>query len=176
MQFKDYVDIVQKLVAIGAIVVAGWWFLIRGEGLPRADITHEFHSACLNSDIRWVRVIIDVQNIGHVRLELANSEHRISQVLPLDRKISEALRDGEPIGTKPGRISWPELAHLSSDSRNEFLESGEIHTQYRDFLIPSGVKIIQVTSFFQNPVLSQNDQIVGWYAIDLHDVGDTKCA
>ena len=175
MEFKDKVDVAQKLFAIAAIIAAGWWFLIRGEGLPRADIKHDFYSACLNQNIRWVRAIVTIENVGEVRVSLSDSDHRISQVFPVERKLAAALANGESIGSKPGRIDWPDIARVSTISTTEFLEPGESYTQYRDFLIPGNIKVAQVTSFYKNASVSRNDKDVGWFAIALHDVGEKLC-
>jgi hypothetical protein len=175
MAFKDHLDFVQKIIALVAVFVGIWLFFVRGENLPRASISHEIFSACLNERMRWVRAIVTIENVGLVRVELFKSKHRVAQVFPLDRRLEDALNNGGSIGSTPGRIDWPEVASVDIERSHEFLEPGESYTQYTDFVVPSGIQMLQVSSFYKNEAVTTDDNEIGWFAIQLHDVGDEQC-
>jgi hypothetical protein len=175
LALKEFVDLFQKVIAIGAVIVGGWWFLARGEDLPRASISHDIFSACLNAQVRWIRAIVTIENVGLVRVELYESNHRVSQVFPLDRRLAAALDVGKSIGSRPGRIDWPEVAAVDTTSSHEFLEPGETYTQYTDFLVASNIQMLQVASFYKNPAVTTETNEVGWFAMALHDVGEEEC-
>ncbi|MDT8398459.1 MAG: hypothetical protein RQ899_07585 [Pseudomonadales bacterium] len=173
-ELKTRVDIIQGGLTIAAILAAGWWFLLRGDSLARAEIEHHFYAACLNQDIRWVRAIVDVKNVGLVRVDLERHEHHLVKVLPLESRIGAALAEGDAIGNESGSIDWPELANFSFEQTDEFLEPGETHTQYYDFLVPGSVHLLQLTSFFDNPQASAT-QRMGWRKKSLFDTGEEAC-
>lgn len=197
-RFRGLFGSAQAIVLVLVVLIGGLWYLYSNKifpfdnlGHPRADISHEIFSACLDADRRWLRAIVDIQNVGTVRFKLGSSDHYLSQVAP-------AGNYAFPDGASTGSIHWPLLAHSppnENDQRskrhpehsrdNEFsmrpstrlaLGPGESHKQYQDFVIRPEIRVVEVTSAFVNPSRSTDNGIVSWEARTIYDVGSASCA
>lgn len=190
IQVKDFLfRNAQTIILIVAILIGGWWFLSPGKKFPRAEISHDIYSACLDldSEHRLVRAIVDVHNVGPVRFKLLNSDLYVQQVVPFENNLGEALLVGGETESKPGPFNWRQLLHIpiAPNSSDEVLKPNESHRQYVDFLIPptskvielkSEVKVDRVTSFFENIWISTDEKISSGQAKTIYDVRDRTCA
>ena len=195
-QFKDIFWNAKTIVLVVAVLIAAGWYLYSNKIFPfqdvgqsRVEISHEIYSACLDSEHRWLRAIVDVRNVGDVGFELSESDHYVSQVAP-------AGEYAFPDRASTGFIDWPLLSHSPPSSNDVLskphkthnqtanfsiqpsddvvLEPNETHRQYQDFVISPAVKVVEVTSAFRKPSRSK-DEPVNWEAKTIYDVGDTSC-
>ena len=176
------------IISIVAIVIGGWWFLSPGKQIPRAEISNEIFSACLDldSEHRLVRAIVDVHNVGPVRFKLLKSDLYVHQVVPFENNDGEALLDGGETESKSGPFDWRELLRIriAPNASDEVLKPNESHRQYVDFLIPpsskvvelkSEVKVGRVRSFPEN-IWKRKVEISSGQAKTIYDVRDKTCA
>lgn len=176
VDYYKIVDLVSKLAATLALVAASWWFLARGEQLPRVELSHQLRAECFDKDVRWVRATVKVSNVGEVRVDFAKSVHQLNQVIPVEKGLLRRFREGDQYGlTGTTRIAWPLLAEQESQPRDLFLEPKESQTQHVDFLIPDGPELIEVRSFYPNTAVGDKNTVVGWQVVSLLDIGENKC-
>lgn len=197
-RFRDLFGNAQTIVLVLVVVIGGLWYLYSNRifpfdelGRPRADVSHEIFSACLDEDRRWLRAIVNLRNIGAVRFKFSYSDHYVSQIAPAGDYVF-------PSGASTGAIKWPLLAHSPRDTSDDLskphkdharsdefsvrpadrkiLEPGEAHKQYQDFVIPPGAGVVEVTSAFWNTSRSTKQKIESWEAKTIYDVASTSCA
>jgi hypothetical protein len=169
--WKDRIDIVQSLISIIAIIVGGWWtydiFLKERRNLPHANLEHIVSHFPLTQDINLLSVVVKITNNGQARMDIASTDVRIQQVLPmlpcaesqidcatdeLDIALQETARAGD-------RFHWTKIA-----GRKNFLESPLLvepgETEYMDFefAIPADTRLIRVYSYIRN----ETDTKLGW--------------
>jgi len=179
-QVKDVFRNAQTIVLI-FIILFGAWHLLRDRLFPpeetrdpRAELTHEIHSACLDSENRWVRAIVEVRNIGHDPVHLSEHGHYVAQLVPVEEKLRAALRSGGSAGSGLRVINLPEFLEpheidsqagdLSiAPSARVILGQNEAHRQYLDFLIKPSAEVIEVTSSFKDSSLNEDGvRVVSW--------------
>lgn len=185
MQVKDFVfRNAQALILIVAILIWVWANYIYDKEptvieIPRAQISHEIFSACLNSEQRLVRAKVEVRNVGPVEVKLTKNHHSVAQVSPppVGKKFDDAdHQDLGPKESKPGLIVWPEILAKSPPNSTEVsLQPNEIYEQYHDFVISPSARVIEVTSTFGVAPKRADDKIPPWQAKKMYDVGDPTC-
>lgn len=186
-QFKEIVDIIQAIVAICcqapitilAMLVGGifsyFLFWRTRQIYPRANITHHLEHRPIANDKLWLRVIVEISNVGDVLISLVEGEVRISRVLPLPPDILDSINKGnDPVDEekKETIIIWPPIASRKS----EWKKGEEIHIEpnesdglHYDFILNAAeAKTIEVYSHFRN-VMKRNRPI-GWTATTFHDL------
>ncbi len=179
----------QTIVLIAVILIGGWWFLSPSENSPRAQVSNEIYSACLDldSEHRLVRAIVDIHNVGPVRFKVLKSDLYVHQVVPFENNRGEALLDDGETESKPGPFDWRQLLHIpiAPNSSDEVLKPNESHRQYVDFLIPpsskvvelkSEVKVGRVASFFESIWINTDEKVSNGEAKTIYDVRDMACA
>lgn len=81
---KDWVDIVQSVVTIVAVVVGGIWtydvFIKERRDYPHANIEHKTTHLSLTDKKRLLRVGLDLTNAGSSLMEIDQSIVRIQQI------------------------------------------------------------------------------------------------
>lgn len=179
-QVKDVFRNAQTIILI-FIILFGAWHLLRDRLFPpeetrdpRAELTHEIHSACLDSENRWVRAIVEVRNTGHDPVHLSEHVHYVAQIVPVGEKLRVALHSAGPAGNGLRVINLPQLLepHAIGNQAGDFaitpsakviLGQNESHRQYLDFLIRPSAEVIEVTSAFKDSSLNEDGaRVVSW--------------
>lgn len=187
MQVKDFVfRNAQALILIVAILIWVWANYIYDQEppvieIPRAEISHEIFSACLNSEQRLVRAKVEVRNVGPVEVKLTKNHHSVAQVspYPAGQKFGDDARERGKTNSKPGRIRWPESGNSERNSTDETLKPNEIHEQYHDFVLSPSVKVIEVTSRFEDASPGEDKKKPNWEGGEvrtIYKVGDPICS
>lgn len=187
MQVKDFVfRNAQALILIVAILIWVWANYIYDKKppvieIPRAEISHEIFSACLNSEQRLVRVKVEVRNVSPVEVKLTKNHHSVAQVSPspAGREFGDDVRDRGKTKSRPGRIKWPDSGHSESNSTVETVKSNEVHVQYHDFVISPSLQVIEVTSTFQDTSSVGDEEKPNWEGGEvrtIYRVGDPNCS
>lgn len=128
---------------------------------PRAEVSHQIFSTCIDSTNRWARAMVEVRNIGQDSLKLAEGMHQVRELLPANSRLVGALAAGRPVGNERGTIDWSRFAEsrkvsaagaASEESRTETpeLASNEAFRDYLDILISPEAEVIEVTSHFRD--------------------------
>ncbi|MBT8085887.1 MAG: hypothetical protein HKN35_07065 [Woeseia sp.] len=181
---KNYFVNAQTIIVIVAILAWGWMTFFHDkmfpeEASPRAEISHEIFSTCLNNQHRLVRVGAAVRNIGAGPLKLSASNHSIAQVSPppTEQDLASVERDVGIAGSKPGLIVWPEFFEGPGNSLDIVLQPGELHEEFHDFVIAPSAKVVEVKSYFANDVQNQKDERMNWEETlkTIYDAGAAAC-
>jgi hypothetical protein len=179
---KSYLDILQSLVTISAVVVAGLWtyfLFIQGRNWsPHANIEHKLSHIELSKELNLIRVEVDVSNTGMSQLRLAKTVIRIQQILPIPscgenghcarQEVKIAL---EKIERESDGFTWPLIAKRETTSEDVGpIEPGEKQLLEYEFILPSDVKVVRVYTYFKNGVVSKPNNEIGWEASSYYDL------
>jgi hypothetical protein len=179
VKFKDWASFGQSVVTIVAIMLAGWLYFEQRESSLRANISQSVAHRQLTDEWAWVHVSTKLENVGKRVIQLNSGVVRVQKILPLDRKILSDLveKKTNPILEGERLVNWPSPTPEYEQSLDILIESGEHHTVYSEFIIPSKIETIQVYSFFKNKALSTNrifryweTQPIGWSHVTIYDL------
>ena len=163
---KDVCSIIQSIVAVFAILFAGYWFLLRGEAMPRANIRHEVTYRQISDKWTWINIGVTIENKGNIPLVLKLGDIRIQKILPLDPLISKALKENRsPISQDEFKVLWPLLDHYKA-KLNVDIEPGESDRSNYEFIIPSYIRTVKIYTAFTNPEKSQ----LVWSESTIYDI------
>ena len=82
-RFRNCVTVVQSTVAFGAALWAAcWWFLGR-DMTPRANLSLDVNHVQLDSGKHLLRIVMNVENVGKVRLRTHDVDIYVYQIKPL---------------------------------------------------------------------------------------------
>lgn len=180
MLVKDIVESVKAIVTTIAIIVGGIWtytlFIKERKHLPHANIEQKVSHLELSEHTNLLRVIAKLTNTGSSRLLSGKSIIRIQQILPVPsscpkqglcakEEVTSALRE---IKRKGDRFSWPLIAEREHSLRIPLdIEPGEEDFIEYEFVVPTGIKVVRIYSYFRNDQKAKSDNEVGW-AISSH--------
>ena len=171
-------------VTVVAITIGGYWtydsFIRKREGAPRAKVSLTVTDFKVSEDQNVVHAVLTFENIGECLIKLKERLVRFQLVLPADdKKIRERFEkakvksDFDVVEEGETFIMWPELA-CREDRRNGpeaarliHVEPGETETFYADAVIDSGIQLVRVYGFVENP---RTDNL-GWACEIFHTVG-----
>lgn len=156
-----------------AILFGAWYFIEKEfyppevSVAPRAVVTHEIFSACLDDEHRWIRAMVEVRNTGRDPVELSESHHYYVQLVPVDDELGAALLHDGSTGSDPVAMDWGrfveprEILEQSAGgtmtaSARVVVESNETHRQYLDFVIAPSARVIEITSTFKDTAGNEN--------------------
>lgn len=165
----------QDLATIAAILAAGYWFFLRRQRLPRANLTHALVHKRLPDDNLLLHAAVTISNPGDVLLSLVRAEAWVQQVLPVPEKILDALDRGEkPVPPGETEIEWPRVGdtHEPTWDKGSFeIEPGETDQVLFDFVIPADVETVNLYTYFWNA--RKKDPEIGWRLTTVYDLRST---
>jgi hypothetical protein len=123
----------------------------------------------VNPDLVYLSVFVTVTNEGKTKLDLISGEIHVRRVKPVSPKLrplidweanAQKLREGDVPGLfnlNRRTVDWGELGyrkwsseHLEKKPKNYLvLEPGQVREIHFDFLLPRGLQLVQVLSFFE---------------------------
>jgi hypothetical protein len=170
-QILTYVQIIQGIVAVVAIVAGAWWFYARRASVRKANVSHEVMFAGLGKDV-YVAVRVTIKNTGNRRIstedhraKAAGGEELLSNIVTIE-EVSPYLGKQEPVSQKFS----PEYEMLFLGSRafpdTIIVEPKEEQAILFEFIIPKTTKAIKVYSHMDN-VYTEN---TGWDTTTIHPV------
>ena len=165
-------QVLQNLVTCVAIVLGGIWtyrlFVQNRLGRPHANLQQTCTSLPLDENTLFLRVNVTLRNEGNTAIVLVKSEVRISQVLPKCAKLQITTVDDESFGAVSGaeglrEVEWaPFWQSLREWNRGEcIIEPGESDEFCHDFILPSGLRAVQIYSFVENQY--SHGRSLGWH-------------
>ena len=94
---KEKVEIVKGILTIGAILAAGWWFVMQGFARPEVKLEHTVTQRRLETDkSKWVLAIeVKATNVGKVPVHLKAGTLVIQQVNPESKSDDATLEKVE---------------------------------------------------------------------------------
>lgn len=194
---KDVAGVIQSILTITAIILAGIWFFMRAEVTPKANISHTLEHEQITDKWTWVHVGVIISNPGLRRLELRHGTFRIQGIMPLGDIIKEKIKKGEAVIPKDDAIvEWPTIGkiYVNEDRKTEIIceneyenrdikidiDPGESQKLVVEFLIPSFVKAVRIYSHvyrdkscWENAISFcgfENGKKIGWYEVSIYDL------
>lgn len=153
MSLETWVNIVASLMQVAAIIVGGIWTyrrFVRGRSDEvRAIVKNEVTQISLSKDLRYIRVVVEIRNIGTVVIKPPKGHTSIQRVMPVDKVVLKQFQEGrqsDTIETGPPEIDWEVLEESDYDLQSDEieLEPDESIRIPMDFVIPSSVTAVQV--------------------------------
>ena len=158
---KDVACTAQSIATVIAIMCAGIWALftfvleeqekdIKREISLKANIAHTITHRQINANQKWVRVSIEISNIGNILLELTSGTIAVHRILPLG--------SDNVFKVENYKAEWPVIKGAENQKLNINIEPGEEDRLDYDFEIPGNVQTVEIYSSFNNP----NDTGFAW--------------
>lgn len=162
-------EVLKSVIEGTAVIIAGLWayesYTKNREGFTYYEIEHKIEHWDLKNEKFYIRIYVIVKNKGKVKLDLSNGLILIRRVKPLDEPIGTQIREATLSelrnGTSKGvfleselrNIAWPGLG--SSDwglgrTKKLSLEPGQTKIFPFDFLVGTGIELIEVVSYLNN--------------------------
>jgi hypothetical protein len=167
---KDWVDLLQGITTIVAIIAGIWLFYKKRQPFPKAKITHTVVSKIISQNKGLVRVTLNITNQGEVLLSTNEAWVGIQQIAPCPKEIeAEMVKDINSISRleKSHEVAWTSLGHKKIQTMYK-IEPSEDEEIYFDFVIESYIKTIIVYSYTRN--LKMRNRDIGWNKTTIHDV------
>lgn len=149
-QVKDWLSIIQSVMTIGALLAAGWWFLMQRQDKPRLKIEHRISHIRLSPNEQLLIVDVMLSNVGNIKTDLNCGKIKVYQILPA-RGVLVNQQDqcnAEPHALEPG-------------------EGDQVHEEYK---IDGAVQTVRVYSYFPNSTAPG----IGWDLTSFYDLKDTR--
>lgn len=156
--------------AIGSYIL----FIRDRQRFPRANVTHRLFDWPAG-DMRMVRGVVRVENVGTVMIEVGNIRGVLTQILPLPDDVASAVASGvDPVDKESTEVLWDTLGDRFKDFRKDAceIEPNEPEEFFFDFVIPLNVTKIQFYTHVQNARKWKRN--VGWNTTTVYDIGDGR--
>ena len=175
--FADLTSIVQAAANVAVLLLGAGWtaylFKNRRGKFPRANITHEIIDRRIEADKILLRVDVSIANVGDVLLQIEHGIVRVNQMLPVTENLLEDINaDGGIDDFNVVETKWPNLAAREQDWLIEMfeIEPAETDEVNYDFVIPFGVKTVEVYTYFRNA--KKRPREIGWGHTSIHEISD----
>lgn len=179
---KDAGALLQSIFTIVALCIGGaWaWFLLcqKRQIQPRANVAHEITAVQLGNDEMMIHATIQVSNIGDVLVCLTSGYVRVQQIVPVAIDVPREFANEDVVRKEPDDVhspTWEQIAwwpcwevKLSWPPGDCRIEPGEIEGLHCEFVLPSTVKTIRLSSYLEN--VRVRDRRVGWRATSIHEL------
>jgi hypothetical protein len=170
---KDTVSIVQGIITIVGIIVAGIWtyllFIRQRISYPRLNVELVLQNAPLPEKTRLIHVQVNLKNNGNVLVRSDYAELRLRKIVPLPKEIIPTLKEKkDPVPEAKSEYEWPlfvrrEWKFYTNDFEIEPSENDSLHA---DFFIPDDFQVIQLYFFIRNPRKKRKD--FGWTETNIY--------
>ena len=171
----DIVSIIQSVVTIAAIVVAGGFAIFKFRLFrafqPHLSISQEVTHRFTDHAYVHLAVTVTLNNNSRVRVELNKARLLVQQVRPITAEELEDLYAEVFVSGKVKNIQWRVLDEFQPTwPKGTFVvEPGESHKEVYEFIIASDIRTILVYAYFYNSKHSPGSA-EGWTATTIHDI------
>lgn len=166
---QDYVDVVQGIVTILAIVFGGWWSLYRfglsRERRPRAVVNHEVFVQRLSGGKHLIRDGIRMRNAGKTLIRWTNAKVWVQRVLPCDSAEMNFI-NARLDGSAQGEGDWPLVGRRELTNCQIEIEPDESDAAWVDFIVDGDLVAFSVYSHVENV----GKKPMGWTNTTTHEV------
>lgn len=174
---KDMAGGIQSALTVFAIVVGGVFALFKLQVFrtfePHLTITHEVHHRYVGDSYVHIDVTATLRNSSRVAVGLRQAEFSIQQIGPISDEEIEALYEEVFIDGKLSSLQWPTLDYVDIDWEHGdmVVEPEGSNRQTYEFIAPSHVETVLVSTYFYNPVSPRpSGSAEGWGAITVYDI------
>lgn len=174
ISFKVFLEIVQSLVTISAVIVGGVWtytlFIHQRNQYPHVNLDHKLAHLALSKELNLLRVGLDVSNAGTTRFFMGKTIVRVQQVLPIatceanQPCASDQVREAaSTVARNRDSFSWPLITKRERDfEESSSMEPGEKQRLEFEFVIPAHVRVARVYTYVKNNLLGIPGDEYGW--------------
>lgn len=152
------------VVAVGTVVAGIWTYLLfvrKRLHYPKVNTHIEISKIDIAGKKRFIRVDINIENIGSVLLKSNYAELRLRQIEPIRKDILEVVKKGyDPLFKSKSKIEWPCI--VQREWKDQFkleIEPGEKDALQADFFIDDDISTIELYFFLQN---QKKVKGIGW--------------
>jgi len=173
--WADISSIVAGVILGLGVIGGGIWRIYihkqqRGK-YAKANLSQKVQAIKLTDDKACIHTSVRIQNIGGVMLSLCSATNIVHQIRPLDDLIVKGLEGQEQLYDDLSKeIRWPALDSKVVDwgEKPIEIEPGEEDTVDFDLVIPAGIEVVQVYTYFQN--VKKRGRDIGWYTEQFYNV------
>ena len=176
--FKGFLGTAQAIFLVIIIAIAAWQYFLKDwffadDPEPSASVSHQLFSACLNSDVRWIRAHAILSNTGLAAIKLTKTAHRVARVAP-----TEKANNGPQIPTvRESGVStfgWPEIAKFEGEAGVTLAPDAALAEDI-DFFIAPDIRVVEVTSIYTSKAEKTVAKSNSWDLVTVYDVGESDC-
>jgi hypothetical protein len=156
---KLYVEVVQGLATIVALLAGGYWFFLQRSTSPEVKIEQTVTHRPVQNEPGFTLITVDVRatNVGKVKVDLQPGEFELRQVNPT-----------LPAASKNGESNKPLLAFVLKPMTLEPGESDQ--ALFKTIEVPVEIKTVQVHSDYAVP----HETKKFWNLLSAVDVGENS--
>lgn len=185
LRVNDWAKLLQAAFAIGALVLAGYWYFVERRGMPHADVTQTVHVVPVSPGLVAVEAHISVKNLGERLLQVRGIKSRL-------QRVEAASYDYAQLAGQSGQAYW-KAKRPNSPKDAQFHDTElrwPIHEQYEGPIDhdvePGETDLIVVTFLFRcraadnirlatdiiSPSEDRKEEELAWKARSFADVAD----
>ena len=175
LDLKNTVEIVEKIITIGAILVGGLWtywiFIKNRQRYPRAKVINNAYQLVASGKSNILRVNLIVRNIGNVLIQIDEISIVVSQIEPIpEGVVSQIRRKEESIPNGQTEYAWDQIAGRSMkyDYHENEIEPGESQSYQFDFRLAKNVKKVEIYSAVNN--ITKPSKHLAWDCTTIFDI------
>lgn len=171
----------QSIATFLALITAAFWFFKRRQSYPKATLAHDVIYKKLDDDTLWIRLTINVKNIGDILLKLSSIKISLQYIDPLDTNINKKIKEEFKIDElsiengvyqeKISEIEWPGMCkELDLTNEDKIIEPGESEQFHFDFILGnqfSSANSLIMYSYLRNSSIKGRE--IGWNLTTFHD-------
>jgi len=167
---KEGVEKIRNLAEIAALILAGGWFLFRGEATSRLNISADVQSLKLTEDVAWLRCDAVLENVGSTKVEITKATARLQKMLPLEPYIHKRLETEDRLLKDQSRVvDWPEIDEIVT-AEHVVLGPGEKQMLNWEFKVPRPTTVARVYLY----LIDGKHGTLGWTVSRVHAVNWTE--
>jgi hypothetical protein len=167
---KPYADLLLTIATVGALTVGAIWsrrtIFKKREEFPKIGLTHSIYASTINSQHRFLRVTLTIENQGQVLVRLDEVDTWLYQLNPWPEDILDEQKMLEP---GQGHYRWPGVQGVTNrivETKKVEIEPGEMQDFSFDFVFEVGVRVVIVYSYVNNPTKREG---IGWNLSTIHE-------
>jgi hypothetical protein len=170
---KDTFGALQDVATVIGIGVAGRMYFKRRQHMPRLDVSLSVTHHNLDDDRVLIAVRANLKNHGALPVTIPRAKAFVELIAPVTAEVEKHLAERVPDALVMNNvIAWNGIEECQCEP-NMYLEPGETDVYPWDFVIPTGVRTIQVYAHFDNERRS-GEAALGWSARAMHDIPETS--
>jgi hypothetical protein len=172
---KSFLETVQAVATIGAIVAGGLWtyllFIQQRQQYPHVKFEHHVSHQALPGHRLLLMVDITDSNVGTVKASLTSGDLKIYNLEPRDLSDQEInqINSGTQSGGEEPNALWSIVARriLTWKADENVVEPGEMDQLHYEFIVSDDVGPLIIYSYFKNPMITERE--LGWVTRSIYD-------
>jgi hypothetical protein len=168
---KPYADLLLTLTTVGALIVGAIWtrrtVFKKREEFPKIRLAHSNYTSTIDSQHRFLRVTLTIENQGQVLVGLDEVDTWLYQLNPWPGDI---LDEQKMLEAGQGHYRWPGVRGVSNrmiETKNVEIEPGETQDFAFDFVFDIGIRTVILYSYVNNPTKKAG---IGWNLSTIYEM------